>query len=831
MIRFRAFGTLDLRDDSGDEIGSVLAQPRRLALLAYLAVAAPRGFHRRDRLLALFWSERDEEHARASLSRACYFLRRELGEGVLVGRGAEEIGLRPDRFWCDATAFGALLSESRPADALELYRGDLLPGFFASNAPAFDSWLETERTRLRGRAADAAWTLTAREESAGNFTGAAEWGRRGVVLDPFSEAGVRRLMAILDRAGDRSGAARAYDRFVAQLASELELAPSPETSALMDAIRARTTSHTAPRATHPHDGGVTRDGGLPEHAPSVNTLSLGGERSTRRRRLTPRRLMTVVAIASVGGVGFVAWRAQRAPIDPSLAVVETLHNATGDRAIDSMARVASDRIAVGLTQSGAVGRVIRVGELGSLRPAYVVSGTLTRARGKLALGASVTDRRRRRDAWPVPAIVIDEAMPERAIDEVRQRVVGGVAALRDERFASYIQRSTGPPTFDAYQEFVEATALDTRASFQEALRHYRWATALDSTFTWSLVTGAMGSLFRGTEQQTDSLLSELSGIRYRLPALQRHVLDYMLATRAENWTAACDAIREAARLVPERFAYLLAVRASSLNRPRETVAALTQPGLDSVYRDAVQTYWLVRTLAFHQLGEHRAELASARLARRNRPQSASALAQEIRALAALGRLDAVRARLDTVLALPRDGWFTPAEAFVAAGIELRAHGHDAAAAEAFARAIAWHRARPNDERSSELRRTQYAFALYEAGSWDEAAGVFHALSAAKPDVPEYLGPLGTIAARRGDRTTAMDVARRLSRLERFVPLPGQEATLWQAKIAALLGDFDDAMRHLVDTFGDQGSPQLHGDTDFAHMQAHRSFREFVRPKG
>ena len=62
MIELRALGTLVLRTSAGEDILSVLAQPKRVALLAYLAIARPRGFHRRDTLLALLWAEQDEQH-------------------------------------------------------------------------------------------------------------------------------------------------------------------------------------------------------------------------------------------------------------------------------------------------------------------------------------------------------------------------------------------------------------------------------------------------------------------------------------------------------------------------------------------------------------------------------------------------------------------------------------------------------------------------------------------------------------------------------------------------------------------------------------------------
>ena len=44
MIRLRTLGPLDLRGSDGEELRTILAQPKRVALLAYLALATPRGF-------------------------------------------------------------------------------------------------------------------------------------------------------------------------------------------------------------------------------------------------------------------------------------------------------------------------------------------------------------------------------------------------------------------------------------------------------------------------------------------------------------------------------------------------------------------------------------------------------------------------------------------------------------------------------------------------------------------------------------------------------------------------------------------------------------------
>ena len=119
MAHLRTLGAVDLRDADGRELRAVLAQPKRFALLAYLAAAAPAGFHRRDALLALFWPELDAAHARDALNTALAFLRRSLGSGVVVSRGAEEVAVDPGALWCDAAAFLRAIAAGRCAVALE----------------------------------------------------------------------------------------------------------------------------------------------------------------------------------------------------------------------------------------------------------------------------------------------------------------------------------------------------------------------------------------------------------------------------------------------------------------------------------------------------------------------------------------------------------------------------------------------------------------------------------------------------------------------------------------------------------------------------------------
>ncbi|HKV51623.1 MAG TPA: BTAD domain-containing putative transcriptional regulator, partial [Gemmatimonadaceae bacterium] len=252
MIRLDMLGTLALRGADGRESRPVLAQPKRLGLLVYLAIETR--FHRRDELFSLFWPELSQAQARQSLRQSLYFLRRELGEHVVANRGAEEIGVAADALHCDVVEFLALAGEGRLEEALALYRGDLLAGFFVSDASTdFEQWLDGTRARLRTRAIEAAWTLADADARDGRLTEATRWARWAARLAPLDERSLQRLVSLLDQQGDRAGALRAYNEFAERLNAELEVEPSCETRALADSVRRRDEPSQSATPDDPED--------------------------------------------------------------------------------------------------------------------------------------------------------------------------------------------------------------------------------------------------------------------------------------------------------------------------------------------------------------------------------------------------------------------------------------------------------------------------------------------------------------------------------------------------------------------------------------------------
>lgn len=234
-LTLRVLGALELSGRDGAD--ALLAQPKRAALLLYLAIARPVGHHRRDSLVSMFWPEHDQEHARAALRKALYAIRQTVGDDVIVSRGDEEIAVS-DALWCDATEFYAEAARERFAAALELYRGDLLTGFFA-DAPGFEQWVDRERSHARDVAGTCAWSLAERYTKSADLTSATRWARRAVNLAPTDERRLRKALLLLQQAGDRAGAIRLFEDFARQLRVELDVDPSSETQSLVRQIKGR----------------------------------------------------------------------------------------------------------------------------------------------------------------------------------------------------------------------------------------------------------------------------------------------------------------------------------------------------------------------------------------------------------------------------------------------------------------------------------------------------------------------------------------------------------------------------------------------------------------
>lgn len=240
MFELQTLGVVGLRA-SGEEVSTAtIVQPKRLAILVFLALAPRRRLRRRDQLLGLFWPELDDLHGRGALSQALKYLRKALGPGVIVTQGEEEVGVDGSRIQCDAAAVREAFESGNLDVALARYTGAFLAGFHVGEASAeYDEWVAGERSQLAQLAATAARRLADRAEQQDDLAAAASWAREAARVSPDDERAVAKLIQVLDRSGDRAGALRAYETLRKRLRDEFGVSPSRETEGLVTAIRGR----------------------------------------------------------------------------------------------------------------------------------------------------------------------------------------------------------------------------------------------------------------------------------------------------------------------------------------------------------------------------------------------------------------------------------------------------------------------------------------------------------------------------------------------------------------------------------------------------------------
>ena len=289
--------------------------PQRTALLAYLLTFGDR-LHARRLLAGLFWGEKSDAAALHNLSDALFQLRAELEPGVkdrsqsIIASPPTSMGLNPQaRVWIDVQEFlrltGPDATLEQQIEALDLYQGDFLPGFY------YD-WVLLERERLATRYRETLTKLRTHYQNSGDLDQALEMGRRLVASDPLQEEANRELMRLYYRAGRRDRALTLYHTLRQKLAEDLEVEPEPATTELFQTIQAGVsgTDEGGPRPDVAADraSARVRGGGAQDLVERLRHPPLLG-RERERRRLAewlalPRNAITpMVLLEGEAGVG------------------------------------------------------------------------------------------------------------------------------------------------------------------------------------------------------------------------------------------------------------------------------------------------------------------------------------------------------------------------------------------------------------------------------------------------------------------------------------------------------------------------------------------------
>lgn len=821
MLCLYLLGRLELGPQADAQQAAVLAQPKRLAMLAYLAVAAGT-YQRRDTLLALFWPELDEFAARRALRNTLYQLRLALGDGVFVSRGDDEIMVDGAVLACDIAVLRDAVSAGRYDEAIDLYRGELLEGFHVTNVgEGFDRWLARERSSALALALRAFDARVAQYQQAGDAAAAAVCAVRATGLAPFDEVWLRRAALALDAVGDRGGALRLCDAFVQRMAAELEARPSAETQGLIERLRsgALVSVPRAPAAPPSSDAS-------PRVAPSAV------EPPSRRPSWRLPAVSAAAAVVVLAGLLAIRTRAHVAPPRRERVLITAFENRTGDATLDPVGDMEVDWLARGLVGwqrvdvldprallahgRGPGGQPVDPGQLAHrVGASLVVTGSYYRSGDSLLFVAAVGDGDGRvvRTVGPIAASL---ARPVDAVEATRTRVLTALASIVDPRSREVWNVYAAAPPFEAYEPYVAGWGFFWRGQFARAESLFARAASRDTAFDAATVAVATASANLLHCTVVDSVVSAL--------ARRGRSLDPLDALGIRIAVARCHGRNdEMLRLSLERERLISPASPSQLstanaalwaNHPRDAIAILERidPAVDLDWMPMADhlDYWASLTEADHMAGRHDAELAAVE---RSGLTRLGRFLYGGRALAGLRRPADALAALDSALLLPAepglsngmaiytDGRpeYTGSAAWVGLWIarELQVHGDSSNGRVAATRTLAWLEALPRDDRSAPEMRLFEAECLEQVGRPADATRIVERLLASDSSNIDYRGTLAGLAAASGDTALA-------DRLDRWLAALPPERALWgstfyRARVASLQGRPADAVSLVRET--------------------------------
>jgi tetratricopeptide (TPR) repeat protein/TolB-like protein len=615
-----------------------------------------------------------------------------------------------------------------------------------------------------------------------------------------------------------------------------------------------TVSDAAPPAATP----------APAPAPTLRVEPVRVLQPAATPRVERRRfgIVTTFAVAAIALVGLIGWmvrdrgQVHAAVVVPSRVVVAPLENRSGDASLDAVGSMVAEWITQGLLRTGLVQVVDARTMLETARDAgrsggddylrtlaertgagTVVSGSYFVEADQLRFLMRVTGAPSGEVRHTVDVVDAPISRPTAALEPLRQRVTGALAVLLDPRLNNWTARTSQPPTYEAYAEFL--LGMETfGADYESSVRHFSRAAQLDSAYWQAKLWAAMSYANLRRYPPADSLFRILDQNRTKLASYDEANLDYFYAGFVRgDWEASYRGARRMVELAPSAAHALFAagLTAQITNRAQEAVDVLgridTQQGWGRAW--APRVYNLL-SRSYHLIGDYTKDLEWAQQLRASEPNVGWTRLAEVKATAALGRGREAHDLAVAGAAFPStvDTWedYTPGDFLRECGRELRAHGNPDLARDAFQRAERWFRSRPASEQTTVVHRRGLAHVLDELEQWGAAREIYQGLYAEDPAAIEHLGALGVLSARLGRNAEADSLAAPLRSDKR--PWLFGAPRLWAARIAAVKGDREAAMA-LIHQALREGHSRLylfHAEHDFDSLRDFPAFRDLLRPR-
>jgi tetratricopeptide (TPR) repeat protein len=576
---------------------------------------------------------------------------------------------------------------------------------------------------------------------------------------------------------------------------------------------------------------------VPVMATPTETTSVAEK---RRPRWQMAALVTFVLFAAVTSWWALTRRGDQVPaettltLSPNRIAVVPFVNRTGDVALDSLAARTADRLTQGVAEleerevapssavsAAAVGvdpaTVAREVARGT-DSGLVLTGVWDAVGAGLELQGTLEDAQAGRIVRAFDPIPASRAAPEEAIVTLRDWTL---MAVQDHLHpALAFGAGDRLPKYEAYRAY--------RRWF-ETMGSGRWqdAVEIDSDFLRARIGPAFANALVDSPIAA-KILEPLEGDP-RLTTLQTHIVTGLRHHLEHRWEDAVSEFEWVLDYGHDNYGTRLMLLIDNLraNRPRSAIEHLERMGPTPFELRMTNTAVDLAADAYHLLGRYEEELEQAE---RLTAESGFLLAKRLlqaRALIGLGRLD----QLEPLVAESYTDREGPAGGFMLwVARLLHGHGYRTEGLEMATRAAEWWQ---NTNLVEGAGRCDVCTAncLSWAGRCQEALPVFQEHAAADPSNPGLWQGVAHVSACLGDRAAAQEA------LDRAVDLTEQtEADPWtvplrRARVAAELGDRDEALRHLREAIAVGYYDYVNLPWKFVPLLDDPEFQEILRPKG
>jgi tetratricopeptide (TPR) repeat protein len=552
-------------------------------------------------------------------------------------------------------------------------------------------------------------------------------------------------------------------------------------------------------------------------------------------------LFIVVLIAA----GLVLLMSRGPAFDPNRVVVVEFLNQTGDSRLDRIGRQVAETVSQGVESMGLF-EVLPPARL-DLKPNYsleekyfrqmarnynsaiVVTGEYYPQGRSLIFYSKIYDSLEQK-LLPSPSAIMGQTEDlSEAFEKLRNRLMSSILRTHDPRVEMWLKISSYTPQYEALLEFISGIELFWRGQNLQSIEYFDQAVEIDPEYLLPAVFAIAAHMNTGNLTIMDQYLEKIGQFANLSPG-ERYIYDYFKAYKESDNETKFLIWQKLEALAPgTALSYQLASEALATNRPYTAVEALERLDPESIHVNGDVGYWGRLTLSHHMIGNYEQELKESLKAHQQYPQSWEPLWYKIRALSALGRVTEIKKVLEESYGKPLTIDRSPAMLMYEAGEELKTHGYDDEAVEMFEQALSWLSQRSQKEGLSEYMKLQLAWAQFDTQHLVEAESTFRDLNESNPENLVYIGALGIVASRKGDRQKALKISERLKNWDK--PYSFGEHTYWQAAIFANLGEKDRAVS-LLQTSIQQGYfyANLYCRSTLEPLWDYPAFIEFMKPR-